>query len=111
MANTVFLSDSQLLITALNNEDPIQASPDYRIRPHLSQITTANKNKGVHYIKIPRTHNSQAHRLARQALNTPPNSSCLYSCFYLGHSSQCPVHHALQSFQWGPISLISVICV
>ena len=106
-----YLSDSKLLIQTLTSDNPIQATTNYRIRSQLSEIMLNTQGRNAQYIKIQRTQNSQEHRLAKQAATFTGNTHCLFSCFHLDHTSNCPVRHALQSVPWGSFSLFSVTCI
>lgn len=88
--NTIFLSNSQILVHFLNALDH-NNPPDWRIKPYTQMFkNTANRRHGK-IVKINRTMNSTADVLAKQALIAPAHSDAVLQpvCSYACHASQC----------------------
>ncbi|KAG2581101.1 hypothetical protein PVAP13_6KG013201 [Panicum virgatum] len=79
-----------------------------------SLVTTlqAHGNSGRRWVvKIPRSANKKAHKLAKQARQSLAGKACEFTRNNKSHAGSCPVLQALHSGQWEEgFSLVSVLC-
>ncbi|CAN6335055.1 unnamed protein product [Urochloa humidicola] len=106
-----YMTDSQILATNLQHEDPITNVADWRIRPLIADFIAHSEDSVFTCQKIPRSMNSTAHILASQARTQVQQLNCFFVCNNPLHSSDCAVITALQNVQWGTSRLISVTCL
>jgi hypothetical protein len=103
----VYHTDSQLMASNLNSEDPIILTPDWRIRPAIAKILACNESTTCSYKKIPRSVNKTAHYLEKFAFQAT-SSSCTLSCINVSHFGTHPILSALASHHWDVFNLIIV---
>ncbi|CAN6177724.1 unnamed protein product [Urochloa humidicola] len=106
-----YMTDSKLLATNLQREDPVTQAADWRIRHLLADFLYNSEMAVFSVIKIPRQGNPMAHSLAAQARTQAGFSACLYVCNNPTHSETCTVKSALQNIDWGGYCLNSVSCL
>ncbi|CAN6359484.1 unnamed protein product [Urochloa humidicola] len=106
-----YLTDSKLLATNLQKEDPVTHAADWRLRHLLADFVSNSTECDFTCHKIPRKRNTMAHTLAAQARHQGLQETCLFVCNNPAHPSDCPVKLALQNLQCGSSCLISVSCI
>ncbi|CAL4907303.1 unnamed protein product [Urochloa decumbens] len=104
-----YFSDCQLLIDSLKAPNPVRRSAHWRLRPLIAEIISNSTNQVSSFCKIPRQSNKTAHRLAKQARQSIPQT-CTFACNNQSHAGLCPVLHALQNTLWGSFLPLSVLC-
>lgn len=102
-------TDSQLLATTINSQDPILSATDWRIRPSVAQFINNNSISIFKCNKIPRQNNKRTHNLAKFAWRENV-LSCNFTCINPRHSGTCPVQQDLASTLWDAFNPILVNC-
>jgi ribonuclease HI len=94
-----YRTDSQLLSSTINDQDPILYAADWRIRALIAQFIHNNRNSTYTCSKIPRQNNKTAHTLAKFALRAT-NSSFAFTCINVQHTGSCPFQLATAFLPW-----------
>ncbi|CAN6232747.1 unnamed protein product, partial [Urochloa humidicola] len=106
-----YMTDSQLLASNLQKQDPVSQAADWRIRHLLADFLCNSEQSSISVRKIPRNRNATAHTLAAQARTQADIPACLFVCNNPSHTSYCHVQAALQNSNWGVYRPISVSCL
>ncbi|CAN6222105.1 unnamed protein product [Urochloa humidicola] len=106
-----YFTDSNILATNMNRQDPVTEAADWRIRPTIADFLCNSQEANYQVHKIPRKDNSIAHTLANQAKSQANFTACLFACNSPLHSENCVVRLSLENTTWGAYSISSVTCI
>jgi hypothetical protein len=94
----VFITDNEVLATAVNMRDLIHSPGHWSLWPILADFIASTTNMTHSIFKIGRDANSVADTLAKKRRIAVP-SSFLFSCESWTHSRNCTIQRTLENFQ------------
>lgn len=87
--NTNFISDSQILVNTIVQDNFLQQLGDWRLRPLLYQFKSNTEHCPHKVLKISRNYNRPVHNLAQRAFSALSNDRPQFSCNHIDHGIQC----------------------
>jgi hypothetical protein len=105
-----FHTDNEMLANSINGAD-CPWMPPWDSKPFTQMFINHTKDRNIQVLKIPRSENSIAHKLARSAyFNAGTSSKIAFLCNNVKHVNSCPLRLALYNVKWDSIPSIAALC-